>query len=293
LFYLMMVIWTEIIVAVFPNMKCRFIERFQDCDDDDDEADDNEFFNDEEGDDRDRARSRVGTRTGKKKKGKSKNKGLGDKEIAIEMAHMEFESNPMFGQAHSLADEHGLTPQQLNKIVKEHPEYQHALNLTRDQAGEIRKLKGKMTSDDMLGKDTFDNGVVKQKKQFGRVSMAPGPPPGTKPAPRPSAIPPPIKKGSPGKAGSSGGTRSKGLGGLKTIQDATVLDFREEEEEKPATLDLRGGLATKDYGAVVKKGKGGGATVLGGGGRVGKVPSLNQAGRGGNAPTKKNNTGGA
>ncbi|GMH57924.1 hypothetical protein TrST_g5907 [Triparma strigata] len=167
LFYLMMVIWTELVVAVFPNLHCRFVERFQEHDEDEEHGDDDDFLDGENGDggERDRTRSRSKTRSGKKK-------GLSEDQINIEMAQMEFANNPLYGNS-SMANEAGLTQDQLDDLLKKHPDYQKAMNLTKDQADQIRNLKGKLTAQNIHGKEAFDNSSVKTKKEFGRVSVAP------------------------------------------------------------------------------------------------------------------------
>ena len=144
--YLFSVLWSEIIVAIFPGLKCNFIQSIVDNDEeDDDNSDDDESVKSNA---KSKKRAFFGGRnknaesdvTRKKKSGTDKRDGKKTVEFELEMSDLELNQNPLYAQGRNRNDT-GLSDDDLNKVVKNHPDFLAMTQTLQQQQDELRGLK--------------------------------------------------------------------------------------------------------------------------------------------------------
>jgi hypothetical protein len=133
LIYVSLVVWSEIVTAVFPTLKCT---RLLSC----------LFNNQHDAEDITKAQK--------------------DSEIGMELKDLEFSSNPMFAGA-AAASDLDLSEEDMVKVVKTHPEYIKLAETVKGLAAELRDAKKKASEGGGENKSAkFKMLVHKAKKGF-------------------------------------------------------------------------------------------------------------------------------
>jgi hypothetical protein len=177
--YLFMVIWSEIIAAVFPGLECAFVSRFADHEPvDDDDDDDGEGGASRKQGALAKQMSSGGLGLAKQKSGKflvqkkKEKKELSTQEMEMEMANMEFHHNDAALGGRGLADELNLSDKDVEKLVKNHALYLDAMNTTKALSGEL--FAAKKSDRERAASEIADKGAApkKEKKVFWKTSVA-------------------------------------------------------------------------------------------------------------------------
>ncbi|GMI27037.1 hypothetical protein TeGR_g1845, partial [Tetraparma gracilis] len=187
LVYVMMVIWSEIIAAVFPSLECAFVNRFAEGGDEDED-------DEGEGGEGEKAGAKGGLArqlSSGKMLFKSKSSGglgangkqasykkkktveLSEQQMETEMANMEFAHNPAAYSGKSMADELNLSEKDVEKLVKNHPMYLDAMQASTRAVQEARVAKQAGVAEEANKIAAKVEAPKKQKKVFGFKEAGP------------------------------------------------------------------------------------------------------------------------
>ena len=135
LVYIMTVVWSEVIVAIFPSWDCGFVNRFKAAKEDD------------ESDDLTKERE--------------------SQKLHLELQTLEFSANPLFQAKDKGSEQRSMTDEEQLKAVKSHPEFIKMANSLKELNTQLRETKKAATENKEKAKGAkFKMMVVKGREGF-------------------------------------------------------------------------------------------------------------------------------